>query len=90
MKFRKYNMLGSRLFTLAKFGGTVSAVLLMFAGTAYADHTIDHEVQNLKGGVGALEQRLWDCENGIGGACPGTTGPAGADIFPAPSRATTV
>lgn len=46
-------------------------------GVAYADHVLEHTVQNLKGGLGALEQRIFDCENGIAGACPGTTGPAG-------------
>ena len=55
----------------------LGAALLMFAGTAYADHTTEHDVQSLKGGLGAIEQRLWDCENGVGGACPGTTGPQG-------------
>lgn len=56
----------------------LGAFLLMFAGTAYADHTPDHAIANLKGGLGAVEQRLWDCENGVGGACPGTPGADGA------------
>ena len=65
--------------------GAVAAFVFSFAsmtGPAFADHDIDHVVQNLKGGLGALEQRVWDCENGFEGACPGTTGatgPAGAD-----------
>ena len=30
-------------------------------GSAYADHTTEHVVENLKGGLGALELRVWNC-----------------------------
>lgn len=50
---------------------------LFLSTIGQADHTIDHEVQNLKGGLSAIEQRLWDCENGINGVCPGSPGPQG-------------
>ena len=46
-------------------------------GSAYADHVVEHAVENLKVGLGALEQRIFDSEHGIGGACPGTEGPQG-------------
>ena len=52
-------------------------LLLMFAGTAYADHDISHVVQNMKGGLSAIEQRLWDCEHGNPVTCPGTKGDKG-------------
>ena len=65
---------------LTKLALGVSVMALGFAsitGPAFAEHDIEHIVQNLKGGLGALEERVWDCEHGIGGACPGTTGPQG-------------
>jgi hypothetical protein len=43
-----------------------------------ADHDPEHSIANLKGGLGALEQRVWDCERGIGGKCPGTKGDTGS------------
>ncbi len=74
------------------FAIPVGAVILAFqilgSTSVYADHDVEHVVQNLKGGLGALEQRVWDndqrlldCENGID-ACTGIigdTGPTGAD-----------
>ena len=59
-----------------KFLTMTSAVALLtaIAGPAYADHDIDHVVQNLKGGLGAVEQRVWDLEQG---GAVGPTGPAG-------------
>ena len=60
----------------------LSAVLFGLSAPALADHTTEHVVDNLKGGLGALEKRVWNCENGYGDTCPGTTGPqgpAGAD-----------
>ncbi len=45
----------------------ISITLLGISGAALADHDVTHAVANLKGGVGALEQRIWDCENGRGG-----------------------
>ena len=61
----------------AVMGIAVAAVISLGGAPAYADHDTEHVVENLKGGLGALEQRVWDCEHGIGGACPGTTGPQG-------------
>ncbi|WP_372866719.1 hypothetical protein [Pseudomonas sp.] len=55
----------------------LSAVLFGLSTPTLADHTVEHVVTNLKGGLGALEQRVWDCEHGIGGACPGTKGEKG-------------
>ena len=59
-------------------GASVIALgFVHLTGPAYAEHDVAHVVENLKGGLGALEERVWDCEQGIGGACPGTTGPQG-------------
>ena len=55
----------------------ILTMLMLGSNPAYADHNVDHVVESLKGGLGALEQRIWDCENGVNGACPGTTGPQG-------------
>ncbi|WP_332821275.1 hypothetical protein, partial [Pseudomonas sp.] len=55
----------------------LSAVLFGLSTPALADHDVEHVVTNLKGGLGALEQRVWDCEHGVGGACPGTKGDTG-------------
>ncbi len=55
----------------------LSAALFGLSAQALADHDVEHVVTNLKGGLGALEQRVWDCEHGIGGACPGTKGDTG-------------
>jgi len=52
-------------------------VILLGSYPAYSDHNTDHLVENLKGGLGALEQRVWDCEHGVNGACPGSIGPQG-------------
>src|SRR3990167_4406369 len=60
----------------------LSAMLFGLSAPALADHTTEHVVDNLKGGLCALEKRVWNCENGYGDTCPGTTGPqgpAGAD-----------
>lgn len=63
--------------------GAVASAAMIFAGiasmtsSAYADHTMDHVVENLKGGLGALELRVWNCETGFGDTCPGNTGPTG-------------
>ena len=69
-----------RYWTRLSHGAVASAAVIVvgfasMTGPAYADHNVDHTVENLKGGLGALEERVWDCEHGIGGACPGTTGP---------------
>lgn len=37
----------------------------LFANVARADHDIEHEVENLKGGLGAVEERVWDLEQQI-------------------------
>ena len=55
----------------------LSAMLFGLSTPALADHDVEHVVTNLKGGLGALEQRVWDCEHGVGGACPGTKGEKG-------------
>ncbi len=51
-----------------------ATMVSFFAGPALADHTGDHTIQNLKGGLGAVEQRVWDLER----APTGPTGPTGA------------
>ena len=71
-----------RYWARLSLGAAVSAALVVvgfasMSGLAYADHVVEHALENLKGGLGALEQRVWDCEQGIGGVCPGTTGPQG-------------
>lgn len=55
----------------------LGATLLTASASALADHDVAHVVTNLKGGLGALEQRVWDCERGVGGKCPGTKGEIG-------------
>ncbi len=74
-----FTYLKSRFFILRSLivVTTIFTISLLGSSLVYADHTVDHDVQNLKGGLGALEQRVWDCEQGIEGACPGTTGPQG-------------
>lgn len=52
-------------------------LLLILSATAHADHDTGHVAKNMKGGLRAVEQRLWNCENGIAGACPGTPGAMG-------------
>ena len=55
---------------------SVVALLTGISGSAFADHTTEHVVQNLKGGLSAVEQRVWDLEQA--GAVVGPTGPTGA------------
>lgn len=55
----------------------VTAALLGLSGPTLADHDVAHSVTDLKGGLGALEKRVWNCEHGYGGTCPGTKGDKG-------------
>ncbi len=55
----------------------ISALLLGFSPPALADHDPEHTLLNLKGGLTALEQRVWNCEHGYGTGCPGTKGDKG-------------
>ncbi len=56
---------------------SAAVVVVVFAsmtGSAYADHDPEHSIKDFKGGLKALEERVWDCEHGTGGAlgpCPG-------------------
>ena len=52
----------------------LSAVLFGLSTPALADHDDAHTLTNLKGGLAAVERRVWDCENG---GCPGVTGDVG-------------
>ena len=68
----------------AAVGIAVAAVAAFGAAPAYATHTTEHEVEELKGGVNAvkdglasLEQRVWDCEHGDELTCPGVKGDTG-------------
>ncbi|MGQ7956329.1 hypothetical protein ACUTAF_01175 [Pseudomonas sp. SP16.1] len=68
--------------SLRRFAAAPSAVLVSLAvlglsPQALGDHDVAHVVDNLKGGLGALERRVWDCENGVNGKCPGTKGDKG-------------
>ncbi len=50
--------------TRLSLGAVASAavIVVVFAsmtGSAYADHVLEHEVDNLKGGLRALEQRVF-------------------------------
>ena len=56
----------------------ISIFILSVVGSTYADHRSGHGARNFKGGLKALEKRLWNCENGIGGVCQGTPGADGA------------
>ncbi|MFT5098489.1 MAG: hypothetical protein ACI9HY_000597 [Planctomycetaceae bacterium] len=60
------------------FISSVNALLIavVISNVSYADHDTEHTVQALKGGIRALEERVWDCENGKGD-CLGMTGPQG-------------
>ncbi|HUE93316.1 hypothetical protein [Pseudomonas sp.] len=55
----------------------LSTALLGISAPVLADHDPEHSIANLKGGLGALEQRVWDCERGVNGKCPGTKGDTG-------------
>ena len=55
----------------------VSALLLGLSTPALADHDPEHTLLNLKGGLTALEQRVWNCEHGYGTGCPGIKGDKG-------------
>ncbi len=55
----------------------ISTALLGLSAPVFADHDAAHTLINLKGGLGALEQRVWNCEHGYSGACPGTKGDKG-------------
>ena len=55
----------------------LSTALLGLSAPVLADHDPEHSIANLKGGLGALEQRVWDCERGVNGKCPGTKGDTG-------------
>ncbi len=49
---------------------SVAVIVVAFAsmtGPAYADHDPDH-VDDLKGRIGDIERKIWDCENNTG-AC---------------------
>ena len=52
----------------------LSAMLFGLSAPALADHDDAHTLTNLKGGLAAVERRVWDCENG---GCPGVTGDVG-------------
>ncbi|MHA6963569.1 hypothetical protein [Zobellella denitrificans] len=54
----------------------LSVALMSHSAPVLADHDTEHMVANLKGGLGALEQRVWDCENGRNG-CKGIKGEKG-------------
>ena len=44
-------------------GLSALALAAQFAASpAHADHDLQHEVDNLKGGLGAVEERVWDLE----------------------------
>jgi len=62
-------------FTAAPSAALITLALLGLSPQALADHDTAHIVDNLKGGLGALERRVWDCENGINGKCPITDCP---------------
>lgn len=66
-----------RRFAAAPSAVLVSLALLGLSPQALGDHDVAHVVDNLKGGLGALERRVWDCENGVNGKCPGTKGDKG-------------
>lgn len=63
--------------SVALIAALVSALLLGFSTPALADHDPEHTLLNLKGGLTALEQRVWNCEHGYGAGCPGTKGDKG-------------
>jgi hypothetical protein len=67
-----------RRFAAVAPAALVSAVLLGVSIPALADHDPEHTLLNLKGGLTALEQRVWNCEHGYGTGCPGTKGDTGA------------
>ena len=71
-----------RYWTRLSRGAVVSAAVIVFGfasmpGSAYATHDEAHEIQALKGGLKAVEERVWDCENVPGSCLGGTTGPQG-------------
>ena len=68
----------------AAVGIALAAATTLGAAPAYATHHMDHEVEELKGGISvikdgltALEERVWDCEHGNELTCPGVKGDTG-------------
>ena len=62
-----------RYWTRLSLGAVVSAAVVVvgfasMTGSAYADHDPEHSIEDFKGGLKALETRVWDCEHGTGGA----------------------
>jgi len=53
----------------------LALAIMTSSGRALADHDVSHTVENLKGGLGVVEQRVWDLEQRA--PVPGSAGPPG-------------